>query len=651
MPAGTRTFVMKFLGDTKGLLGELDKIEGKMAGMSGKGKLALGAGLAAGAGIGAAATAAFTGAVTKAMSYEKAISAVGAVAGASKDELKGLNDTGLRIGKETAFSATEAAMAMEVLAANGVSVKDIMGGAADAAVALAAAGGTDLVTAADLASTSMAVWGLKTKDMGDVVNRMAGAANVSRFGVEDMALAVAQGGGAAATAGVEFGDFTTAMAAIAPSFSSGSDAGTSFKTMMMRMSPSTKEAAGAFRELGLLTKDGSSKFYDAQGNLKSMAEVTQLLHDSTKDLSEEQKTQALQTMFGTDAFRTAAALAKLTGDEFSTMSAKMAGTDAAAVAASRMDNAAGAMEQLKGSIEVIQIEVGQKLLPMIAKGAKFLADFLGKIPTEVFVVVAAIGVFIGAISAIALVILPLVALAGSLGIGIGTLLLVFSGVGIAIAVAIAAGVLLYQNWATIKDRAGDLWEWVTTAFQRIADFVGGIFQNDMVRHIAMFALLFSPAGPLLVLWHFKDQIVAALSGLYEALVPIFGPVLRLIGGIADKIGDVLGAAGRLGMGSPSGDTAKARSNLGITPEMAAAWDAGDGGEGHASGGVVPGPRGSPRWAMVHGGEEWLPLGQRSGSGTVINIHVEGSVHSESSLRAAIRGALGDEMQLGPLGLR
>jgi TP901 family phage tail tape measure protein len=55
---------------------------------------------------------------------------------------KGLTDTALRIGKETAFSASEAASAMESLAANGLTVKDIMGGAADAAVNLAAAGGT-----------------------------------------------------------------------------------------------------------------------------------------------------------------------------------------------------------------------------------------------------------------------------------------------------------------------------------------------------------------------------------------------------------------------------------------------------------------------------------------------------------------------------
>lgn len=330
----------------------------------------------AGAATFAAVGAGLVSSFNAAADFEHAISAVGAVSQATAKELEGLADTGLRIGKETAFSATEAAMAMEVLAANGVSVADIMNGAADAAVALAAAGGTDLVTAADLASTSMAVWGLQAKDMTDVVNRMAGAANVSRFGVEDMALAVSQGGGAAASAGVEFGDFTTAIAAIAPSFSSGSDAGTSFKQFLAGLTPSAAPAKESLRDLGILTEEAGNRFFDAEGNLKSMAEITDILNVATRDLSEEQKAQALETIFGSDAMRTAASLSKLTGEEFAKMDATMRDSDAAAVAAARMDNASGAMEQLKGSIEVIQIQIGQKLTPVVQALALWLADKL-----------------------------------------------------------------------------------------------------------------------------------------------------------------------------------------------------------------------------------------------------------------------------------
>ena len=328
------------------------------------------------AGIGVAAAGGLAVSINAAANFEHAIDQVGAVANATNEEMKGLSDTALRIGKDTAFSATEAAGAMEMLAANGVSVADIMNGAADAAVALAAAGGTDLATAADVASTSMAVWSLNATEMNDVVNRLAGAANVSRFGVEDMAGAIAMGGGAAKLAGVEFGDFSTAIAAMAPSFSSGSDAGTSFKTFLQGLTPETTKAKDAFLALGLTAEDGSNRFFDAEGNLKSMAEVTDILHEATKGLTEEQKSQALTTIFGTDAMRAAGAISELTGEQFAAMNQTMKDTDAADVAAQRMGNFKGSMEALKGSIETIQIEIGSKLLPALTQLADFAAENL-----------------------------------------------------------------------------------------------------------------------------------------------------------------------------------------------------------------------------------------------------------------------------------
>ena len=358
--------------DAGGAIKEIETLDSKLGGL---GKAA-GIGAAALAGVGVAAAGGLALSVNAAANFEHALDQVGAVANATEAEMKGLSVTALRIGKDTAFSATEAAAAMEMLAANGVSVADIMNGAADAAVALAAAGGTDLATAADTASTAMAVWGLQAKDMADVVNRLAGAANVSRFGVEDMSQAIAMGGGAARVSGVEFADFASAIAAIAPNFSSGSDAGTSFKQFLAGLTPETKKAKEAFYELGLTAEDGSNRFFDANGNLKSMTEIVGILNTATKDLSEEQKAMALTTIFGSDAMRAAAGLAGLTAEEFAKLDQTMKGTDAADVAAKRMGNFKGSMEQLKGALETIQIEIGSKLLPVLTKLADLAAENL-----------------------------------------------------------------------------------------------------------------------------------------------------------------------------------------------------------------------------------------------------------------------------------
>lgn len=354
----------------------MDAAEKKAGGLQGALNTFSGASLVAVSAGALAVGAGFASAVSVASSFEHQMSAVGAVAGASKNELAALSDKALQLGADTAFGATEAAGAMEILAGNGIVVADILGGAADAAVNLAAAGGTTLATAADTVSTAMAVWGLNAENTAVVVNMLAGAANVSRFGVEDMSLAIAQGGGAAATAGVSFEDFATSIAAIAPNFSSGADAGTSLKTMLTRLTPSTKSAKEAMYDLNLMGENGLPIWFDSQGNFKGMASVAEALHNQIGPLSDSQKTMALSTIFGSDAMRAAAAMSNMTAQEFTNMQNVMKNTDAAAVAAQRMDNFKGAMDQVGGSIETIQIKLGMMLLPVLTAVALWFAGAL-----------------------------------------------------------------------------------------------------------------------------------------------------------------------------------------------------------------------------------------------------------------------------------
>lgn len=648
----SKTLLARLVGDSSSMVDAFNKADGASAALGKVGRQA-GVGLAA---MGAGAVAGFALSINKAMDFESAIDSIAAVSQATDPELKGLTDTALRLGKDTKFSALEAAAAMESLAANGISAKDIIGGAADAAVNLAAAGGTDLVTAADLAATAMTVWGLKTSDMGDVVNRLAGAANVSRFGVEDMALAVAQGGGVAAAAGIEFADFATAIAAIAPSFASGSDAGTSFKAFVNNLTPTVSKTKNLMKDLGIITKDGSNQFFDAAGNVRSMAEISGVLNTALGSLTEQDRARALEQMFGSDGMRAAGQIMKHNAESFAEMQKKMGETDALELAKLRMDNAKGSMEQLAGAIEVMQISVGAKFLPVIKDVANFLATNLPKIPTEVLIAAGAVVALVGAFAAVAIVVGPIITLfaalipvAAGLGIGIVALGGIFLAIPLAIAAAIAAGVLIWRNWDTIKDRAGDLAEWVTIAFGRIRDFVVGIFENDLVQSFLRIAILFSPAGPLMLLWTFKDQIIGALSGLYDALEPILGPVIGLFGGIADKVGDLLGLIGKLPGAAASLGMAAQTVDV-STPTFAASGnpDMFGEGEGFDSGGVIPGRRGAPVVIKAHAGETVLPTHKGGAFGnTYVTVEVQGNtLQSDAQLQQLFLEALSQLQQRG-----
>lgn len=313
-----------------------------------------------------------------AIDFEKQISAIGAVSGATEQDLELLRKKALQLGADTSFSASQAANAMEELAKAGVSLPDILNGAADAAVALAAAGGVDLPEAAAIASNAMNVFSLKAKDLGEVVNYIAGAANASAIDVHEFGYSLSQAGAVAALQGVNFEDLATAIALMGNAGIKGSDAGTSLKTMLSNLTPVTKKQIELAKELGIITEDGSNKFYDQAGNLKNLADVAEILNVATKGLTAQQKALALETLFGSDAIRAAAILTKAGAKGFNELNAAINGVTADEVARKRLDNVAGSLERLKGSVETAAIQLGTALLPIIRKTADFLGELINR---------------------------------------------------------------------------------------------------------------------------------------------------------------------------------------------------------------------------------------------------------------------------------
>ena len=84
-----------------------------------------------------------TAAVKIGSDFEKQMSRVQAISGATEKEFKSLRDTAVELGADTAFSAKEAAEGMENLAAAGFTTSEIMD-AMPRLLDLAAASGEDL---------------------------------------------------------------------------------------------------------------------------------------------------------------------------------------------------------------------------------------------------------------------------------------------------------------------------------------------------------------------------------------------------------------------------------------------------------------------------------------------------------------------------
>ena len=353
---------------------------GKLGGFVGM----MGTGLVAAAATGAAGLAAMGAAIAKttmqAGDAQQAVANIAANMSLSADETqkvaKLVQDLG--IDPKLKVTATEAAAAIDMLGKNGLSLQQIFDGASRSTVLLANSTGADFATAADIATDVMAQFKIQAKDMMTAVNGITGTTQFSKFGINDYRLALAQAGGVAASVGVSFEDFNATIAAISPLFAGGSDAGTSFKTFLQRLTPSTKPATKAMKALGIITADGANQFYDAAGNMRSMAEVANVLQTAFAGLSDEQKNQYADTIFGTDAMRAAFALMQAGGATIDDYKQKIGNTDAEKAAATRMDTLKGDYEIFSGIIETLSIRIGEKFIP----AARDMVQWLTKLATD-----------------------------------------------------------------------------------------------------------------------------------------------------------------------------------------------------------------------------------------------------------------------------
>lgn len=474
-----------------------------------------------------------------AMDFEKQLSAIGAVSGANESQLEMLRKKALQLGADTSFSASQAAMAMEELVKAGLSVDDVMNGAADATVALAAAGGVELPEAATIASNAMNQFGLAAKDLPNVADKIAGAANASAIDVRDFGFSLSQVGAVAHLAGQSFDDTAAAIALMGNAGIKGSDAGTSLKTFLSNLIPTTEKATGVMEDLGIITTDGANRFLDAQGNYKGMAEIAEILHQSMKGLSEAQQQVALETIFGSDAIRAAAVISKEGAGGFNEMAAAMGKVTAEDVAAKRLDNTAGAIEQLKGSAETAAIAIGTILLPIIKELAKILtsaANWFSGLDSGVQKTITIMGVVVATVLLVVAAIVKIIQIvkmfqAVWIALNISFTVTPIGAIIAAIVVLIGIIVLIATKTDWFQKLWDVIWNAIKTAFTAVVDFITGYFKFMFNLWLTIWTAIWNGVKAVFVaIW---DFLVGAVKFYINTIVTIIKTVVRVYEMIRD----------------------------------------------------------------------------------------------------------------------
>jgi TP901 family phage tail tape measure protein len=330
--------------------------------------------------VGGALLATAGAAVYASATFDKQMSEVKAVSGATADELARLREAAIEAGQATAFSATEAAKAQAELAKAGIATADILGGALTGALSLASAGSLELDVAAEIAAASMNTFGLGGEKVAHIADVLAAASNKSAAGVEDLGLGLQQVGLVAAQTGFTFEETVGLLAAMADRGLKGSDGATSLKTALQRLMAPTDGAATLMQKLGI-------SLYDATGQTVDAANIAGQLQVALQDLAPAQRNAALQTIFGSDAIRAANVLYSEGRAGIEEYVAAVNDHGAASdVASTKMDNLAGDVERLTGSLQTLFITSGSGAnggLRLLAQTAEGLVNFFGKLPPPV----------------------------------------------------------------------------------------------------------------------------------------------------------------------------------------------------------------------------------------------------------------------------
>lgn len=291
-----------------------------------------------------------------AANFEQSMSQVQAATRESAENMELLRAAAIDAGKDTAFSSGEAAGAIEALAKAGVSTEEVLSGGLKGALDLAAAGNVDVGLAAETAASAMTQFKLSGEDVPHIADLLAAAAGKAQGEVSDMAYALNQSGLVASQMGIDIEEATGTLAAFAAAGLLGSDAGTSFRTMLLRLANPSKKAAELMDDLGIAA-------YDAQGNFVGIENLAGQLRTALSGQEQATRDAAFATIFGSDAVRAANVLYENGADGIAEWTANVNDAGFAAEQAGiQMDNTAGKWERFKGSLDTALIGSGDQSL-------------------------------------------------------------------------------------------------------------------------------------------------------------------------------------------------------------------------------------------------------------------------------------------------
>lgn len=256
----------------------------------------------------------------------------------------------------------------------------------------AKASGDDFNVVMNASTNILRQFGLEAKDTNRVTDSLTYVANKTSAGFSDMGLAMEYIGPVAHSLGMSIEETSAAIGLLSDNGIAGEKAGTALRGALSKLLKPSESDAAAMKELGFTVEEFQS------GALK-LPDIIDRIKESTKGWTDAEKSSAIARAFGVEAQTGMNALINQGGDALRklTKETENARGYTKKLADELSKSSKNGVERFKSSLEVLQINIGQKLLPLLTplleKANEFI-EWLDKAPESTQKLVLSFGGFL-----------------------------------------------------------------------------------------------------------------------------------------------------------------------------------------------------------------------------------------------------------------
>lgn len=311
--------------------------------------------------------------------FDAQMSTVSAISGATGEDLDALREKAKELGAQTSFSATESAQAMEYMAMAGWKTEDMLNGL-EGVMNLAAASGEDLATTSDIVTDAMTAFGLSAADSGHFADILAVASSNANTNVSMMGETFKYVAPVAGALNISAENTAEAIGLMANAGIKSSQAGTTLRSILTRLSTDAGASSKSLGALGTLTEELGVEFYDSEGKVRDFGTILSEAREQWQTLSAEDSATFAKKIAGEEGISGWLALMNAAPADIEKLSKAIKNCDGAAkeMSETRLDNLQGDVTLFKSALEGAQIAISDKLSPHLRKFVQGATELMPK---------------------------------------------------------------------------------------------------------------------------------------------------------------------------------------------------------------------------------------------------------------------------------